>query len=60
MLKGHGHRFGATVNMELVINILQMFFYGVDGDIGLIGDHFIRISLHQNFKYLFLAFGKLE
>lgn len=50
MLQGFGHRFGAAVHMEFVINILEMFFDRINGDIAFIGNHFIGIPFHQQFQ----------
>jgi len=47
MLQRLGHCFGTTVDMQLVIDVLQMFFDGVEADRRFISNHLVGIASHE-------------
>ena len=48
---------GAGVDMELLINVSEMFPNGIDADAKLVGDFLVKAALGQKFQNLLLTRG---
>ena len=50
MLKSFDYCFRATIDMQLVIDVLKMLFDRIDADRGFVSNHFIGITPNEPFE----------